>query len=365
MGERVKGREDVLACLADIQALTLDKQLKEQCVFVRNELREHPIVKDEIVRVDMKNIKALASSRTIARDVFVFTLADFATDIKEIKLLYVNWGFIQGLGPTDCMLYFTFKSHDQRHEFLLRDKMANIIVDKFNLLASLLPRNCVEKYQPKLHRSCRRAHDDSYWSPTGEWSICPDIEKTYQEKIDPLVECEFTKFLDTRNNAQSITVLDIGGGKGRTAEKLLKLAASRGYKLDYTIIEPDKAQCDIARTRVADFSCTVYQGTLQAFKDSESLAKFCGKTEVIISSGGTLNSQVVNSETAAASLATMKQLLSPTGRIIATGISPLTMTSKEMKAKGFGFFTTFPPFQYTQGQKDQLRDVKQLYVMHL
>lgn len=356
----------IFTCIADIKALTLDKKITQQCVQSCDELtNEHPILKDEIVRVDIAQIKKLASTRWIPDIVINFSLETVGCDITNIKLLYVARNHIHGLGSVDCLLYITCKSNPTRQEFILRDAMAKTILDKLNYLASILPENYVEKYESKFNRRCTAVLDKSFWAPGGQWSIVRAFEKTYDEKIDPMVEKAFIKLLKNLSKDSESIVLDIGGGRGRTAHKLLTLADELEYQLDYTIVEPDRYQCSIAKERlgVDCLPCTVINQTLQEFKDSPEFAKYRGKTKIIISSGGTLNIQVVSYEGAVSSLNIMKELLAADGNIIATGVSPLALTRKEMEGNGFRLFSSLSSVDYKPGQADQLRYQHQLYMM--
>jgi len=325
----------------------------------------YPFESDGIVHIhdDLKGYDSYLRHKILG-SVVELTFTDIDTEIAKIKISYVNMSFIQGCGPINCCLTFVNKSNRKDH-YLLKDSAAKEILEELNQIANYLPANCIEHRAHKDKRQTTSVLDKEFWSVTGPWSKVEDNEKEYNETIDPITINEFIRTIkDLRKKHYS--VIDVGGGKGRLANKLIAAAEELGIKLDYILIEPDASQSKVAEAN----NLNVINATLSEFKNSDLYQQLMGKIDIIISSGGPLNIQVVSHLIAVDSLKAIKDLLNDDGRIIATGRTQLAMSRKEMEKYGFTFFVTSHRIPFVPQEQevsyltnDTLRKSETLYVM--
>lgn len=150
-----------------------------------------------------------------------------------------------------------------------------------------------------------------------------------------------------KNLNNALIVIDVGGGKGRLAKKLLALADSKNIRLNYFLVEPDQSQCEEARKNLKSYfhnansnnvisNVEIFEGTFEQFLSSDLGMSLKEKCDVVISSGGPINIQVVSMEEAKKSMQGIRGLIAPEGVVIAQGKSDLLLKRKDLE-NNYGF----------------------------
>jgi len=114
--------------------------------------------------------------------------------------------------------------------------------------------------------------------------------------------------------------------------------------MEYILIEPNKKECEIANKTLIEFiapsrsepkekvqTASIFNSTLQEFMSMPNHKQYIGQTDVIISSDGPLNYHVVTTKVAKENLSAYKEMLSETGKVIATGLTSLLIDKKDIE----------------------------------
>ncbi|MFC7782591.1 hypothetical protein [Legionella taurinensis] len=220
--------------------------------------------------------------------------------------------------------------------------------DAFRALRLQLPIQQIEEKLKRYYRLRAKPHPNSFWGK--EWGL-DKYTTPYSAPggIDAVTVDTFRKHMTNKASSEAL-VLDVGGGKGRLADKLLREAQCMGIELHYVLIEPDLSQCEAAEALLKIYpQVVVFHGTLQDFMTSlddktvqdglhqaqfdESVVK--GGVDLIISCGGPLNNQVVSYDTAYANACDYLAMLAEGGAVIATGLTSLLLSKKNLESIGF------------------------------
>lgn len=220
--------------------------------------------------------------------------------------------------------------------------------EAFRALRLKLPIEQIEEKLKRYYRLRAKPHPSSFWSK--EWALdkyC--LPYSAPGGIDTVTVDTFRSYMTDRALSEAV-VLDVGGGKGRLANKIVLEATRMGIDLKYILIEPDLSQCEDAWSLLKSYSqVQVFHGTLQDFMarphDKELQEPFgeCpvedqslkGRVDLIISCGGPLNNQVVSYDTAYTNACDYLTMLSLGGAVIATGLTSLLLSKKNLESIGF------------------------------
>ena len=152
-----------------------------------------------------------------------------------------------------------------------------------------------------------------------------------------------------QHDKHPLIILEIGGGKGRLAIKLLTRAVERNIPIKYFFLEPDKSQCDIAAeqfssfkekyTHKSNFSFYIINSTLNDAPDT-FFEEFSGKIHGIISCGGPLNARIVSYEEGCVNLALIKEFLIPQGKLLCAGLTLGLFTKNDFIKNDFKVLKT-------------------------
>jgi SAM-dependent methyltransferase len=335
--------EDLGKLIDDILSLCIARSQRES---------DEPVVFDEFYQLTTEqqktypNILELSSplkSRSSSVPT-VYTVSDFSPSLTDIKL-HDLLGWIDGLGEVNYLLTFRFKDATKRH--YLVQKEDKVLYKMLRTLHYSIPDQHLEPN--RLVKSNRQTPNLFFktvgWKPN--WDINNlDHYYFYNDITDPMLVKAFEDY--ACKQPREMVVLDVGAGKGRLAMKLIQKAVQSGIDLYYICLEPGKEQCDIAiqvlegmrQEMNGRFTFDVLNSTIGEFstKYSERTAELMNQVDVIISSGGALNYQVVaTGKDALSNLHVMRDLMRPGGVMLVTGLSSLLLTKKEMRAADMNF----------------------------
>jgi len=238
--------------------------------------------------------------RDINNEVITLKVKDFSNIVESIKLVKIRPQGAVVKMPNALLLTIQNKDKTKAHYLIAEQKHIGQQVDEtFNDLMKKLPIDKLERAMIKVQRETIQPEPPEYWEKWDE----PEITKGYYEKIsDPMLAKIFAKeILEKLNGKDSLTIVDVGGGKGRLAEKLIDLAQKSNIKVKNILIEPSPSQCNIAKAtllkklgsaesfevinaKIEDFTQPIQNAELQKQYDT-----FVGKADVVISSGGPLS----------------------------------------------------------------------------
>lgn len=249
-------------------------------------------------------------------------------DVSAIKLSEFS-GNIQGVCDAYYLLTFQFKNNEKRH-FFCKDAALESSID---VLLDNLPEEHLELISKKQFRTKEVPYLRDFWKTNWETSEV----KTYYETSDTFIKDKFvTNILPLAHEYECLTIMDVGGGKGRLAEKLINLLIDEKTPFKYLLIEPDVSQWEIARERLtlyADSGVEVINASVNDFSTLEQYREYTKKVNGIILSGGPINEKIVKMEDAEKNLVQLLPLLADNGIIIATGLTPVFFTKKDFTNK--------------------------------
>ncbi|KTD60912.1 class I SAM-dependent methyltransferase [Legionella shakespearei] len=328
-------------------------EILSYCVEHSQRKTNVPVVFDEFYKLspeqqkDYPNILELSStlkSRSTSEPA-LYNVSDFSPELTDIKL-HDLLGWMDGLGETNYLLTFRFKDSTKRH-FLVQ-KEDKHLAKMLKILHHSIPDPYLE---PNRLVKSKRQIPNLFFKTAG-WKPGWDINNLdhyyfYDEITDPMMVKAFWDY--ACKEPREMVVLDVGAGKGRLAVKLIQKAVQAGINLHYICLEPGKEQCDIAvqvleglRLELGDGSFTydVLNSTIGDFsaKYPERSAELMNQVDVIISSGGALNYQVVaTGKDALSNLHVMRDFMKPGGLMFVTGLSSLLLTKREIRAAEMNF----------------------------
>src|SRR5690606_24299630 len=97
-----------------------------------------------------------------------------------------------------------------------------------------------------------------YWGKkeTGkEWDQHKDTRNYYKYVVHPLIMDLFEHHILTMKNPPNpLLILDVGGGKGELALKLIQLSPSYSVPIHYLLLEPNPYQAEIATQRFSQLT---------------------------------------------------------------------------------------------------------------
>lgn len=251
-------------------------------------------------------------------------------DVSAIKFTEFC-GNIQGVCAAYCLLTWQFRNGEKRY-FFCKDDALELAID---VLLDNLPEEYLELISKKQFRTKEVPYLRDFWKTNWE----KNEVKIYYETSDTFIKDEFvTNILPLANdNAHdSLIILDVGGGKGRLAEKLINLLIEAKISFKFLLIEPDVSQWKIAQERLTQYSdlgVEVINASVNDFSMLEQYGEYINRVNGIILSGGPINEKIVKMEDAEKNLTQLRPLLADNGIIIATGLTPVFFTKKDFTNK--------------------------------
>ena len=191
---------------------------------------------------------------------------------------------------------------------------------QLNILEFTMAKGAVMDYE-KDRGICK----PKYWE--GPWDLPQEAGLYYDRINDPLIIEAFTgevlAFIPELKEGEVLKIAEVGAGKGRLAEKLIKLMENLGIPYHYTFIEPSALQM-----RIAQRVLTEYCHKIRFINTSIDKLKIEDKVHCVISSGGPLNNEVVTRAEAIPNAGKIQAMLLPKGTLIATGHTVLLVKAK-------------------------------------
>ncbi len=107
----------------------------------------------------------------------------------------------------------------------------------------------------------------------------------------------------------------------------------------------------------------VINESLENFSSDSKYKKYRESADIIISSGGPLNVQIVSHAAAIKNLGMLRRLLKKQGILIATGLSELAIKKKDMEKQHFTIFSTHSVQAVKRKHKDEIDSMRPMYVI--
>ena len=297
-------------------------------------------LEEGMVEVPIKTKKA--SNSIISPKNLVVHLEKYDEYLSYIKLnTFIDLAKTNLRSLPDFVITMINKNNERRQFFIKDKKIVNLINNIKDLSIELgIAEYTITKY------NIENLNKEVY--PIFAWDFNWDDHNTYglwYNKVnDPmLIECFQQTVMPILKKSEdgAVTILDVGGGKGRLAKKLIEEVVKFNISVNYILLEPSN-QIEIARKN------------LKALEDNEkckisfikSLLKDIDKgikAHCVISSGGPLNINVVSREQALSHLNIIKKTLLPQGVLIATGQTPLVVKAKHFNKVGLDVISYITP----------------------
>lgn len=248
-----------------------------------------------------------------------------------------------------CAAILVFTNKDAKFPkqyFLIKE--INTISALLNLIFQHTPHQAVESTLTKASRLSSSARlNPAYWNADWE-SARAGAPYHYHCLNDPMLLQSIAENSSQFKKDDVVTLMDVGCGKGRSAEKIAEFFLAKGIAINFILIDSSSTQCKTAEDRFVNLhkkygdKCK-YQILAKKFEDVD-LNPFSNKVNFVVSSGGILNDQV-GSRTAADSkdtnsaeqcLKAFMHCLNPQGILISTGLTHPLFTKKEFISRTGG-----------------------------
>lgn len=187
--------------------------------------------------------------------------------------------------------------------------------------------------------------EKSYWqNKDRDWRLPVDDRTDYYDRIHPAIARYTQSAIEhlVQQGKKEVTILDIAGGNGDLAERVIKNTQARfpDVSIAYRLIDYVQDDVDLANERFNSLrsnNVTALAEQRDMFKygfNSESVKKDKDLhlpqegADIVISSGGLLNNSITGeTEVAGAFNRMYTNLVRPGGFIVASGLSPLLINS--------------------------------------
>ena len=327
-------RLQLLVTSLKIKIQKLSYELEDMNNEATNPIQRALVAKQDVLKVSHK-IKADIGPITTNKTALVH-IGNYSDDLSGIKINQ----FGPNRPPVDLrnmyILTLIYKTGVRNHYFIKNDLELINTINTIRKLSSLM--NITEYSLTKgMIKACdSSARSLSFWDTT-PW----EDERThglYYDKVnDPIVLEQFiNRVLPLTKDfivEKPIIVIDMGGGKGRLADKLIAAAVDRSIPIHYILVEPSRTQSEIALKQLSKYKANkmchieVVQSSIEHFNPTV-------RAHCVISSGAVINMNVVTRTQAIQNTHKLASLLSGNGFLIATGQTAITIKSKHFLAAG-------------------------------
>jgi len=300
-----------------------------------------------ILKVD-KQFKSQLSSIKQSSGISIISTEEHHPEISQLKIKYLD--NIPGSNETGFLVRFIVKGSGKKVYFYVSDSTddrydPNNYCKQIDNLKRSAPIEKLETTLSKIQRQSANVFPLEKWGD--DWEEGRRNQAVYNCTSDPMI----LKNLDTYvfpniNGDRELIILDIGGGKGRLAEKIIHSAQQKDIKVYYILLEPIASQVNKAKERFSKIQelykdrliIQVIVSTLENFTKQDCYHKYVGAVDCIISSGGPLNMSIVTQSDAQKNLAVMHGLLTKDGKIIVNGLTHTLVNKKDFHKCGFTLF---------------------------
>jgi SAM-dependent methyltransferase len=183
--------------------------------------------------------------------------------------------------------------------------------------------------------------------------------KTYYSQVHPKISQYVLSLLPALPTPKDVTILDIAGGNGDLAERIIKEAgaqAAPGTQLTYILVDYSEADVAIAKRRFANMilppgfpvkPVALTRDMLRYGYDAAAAREDFGipkGADIIINSGGLLNNQIGNDNQTPLRFNQMYgQMLKPGGYGVYSGLTPLLVNAKMHRDQGLTVINLYDP----------------------
>ena len=261
------------------------------------------------------------------------THLDVAAYHDEISVLKITEfeGMITEVSEASYYITFEFKKACAKKHFFCK---AEDFDESIKLLINNIPEENIEVISKKQFRTQVKPLTTLFWQSNWESA---EVEAHYDEVSDVFMVEKFAQYiLPLAQKNTPLVLMDVGGGKGRLALKLIDRLIQEQAGFKYIFIEPDSSQYATAQINFAPYAqydIEVINMTVESFSKSDDYKKYCKKVRGIILSGGPINENIVTRVDAEKNLERLLPLLSTHGIMLASGLSPVLFTKKEFEEK--------------------------------
>lgn len=222
-------------------------------------------------------------------------------------------------------------------KFIIKNKSELANPDLINNLIASISESCLEVVVPKSFRRLSRPLQSSSWATM--YSSGPsDVTQYYIDINDPIM-MNAIRQCGLLQNSITPLILDVGAGRGRLAEQVLTFLTENNIACHYVLLEPSLTELTRARERLTKLfsgSQSLHQiSYVNGLACTDTLSSYRGRANLILSSGGPLNDQIVDLNTARSVAALLFESLAADGMLISTGLTFNLLTAKAFRALGF------------------------------
>lgn len=202
---------------------------------------------------------------------------------------------------------------------------------------------------------------DAHWQDkVADWRLgTGGNRENYYGQVHPKITQYLLSLLPFAPTPDHVTVLDIAGGNGDLAERIIQELAAAPFhdvKLTYILVDYSKADVDIAtkRFQAMKLPSTFRVRTTALHRDMLSYNYDAGAArqdlgvpqgaDIIVNSGGLLNNQIGdNNQTPARFNQMYAQMLKPGGYGVYSGLTPLLVNAATHQAHGLNVVNLYDP----------------------
>lgn len=202
---------------------------------------------------------------------------------------------------------------------------------------------------------------DAHWQDkVADWRLgTGENRKTYYSQVHPKIAQYVLSLLPVTPTPENVTILDIAGGNGDLAERIIKEVAVQtgpGIQLTYILVDYSEADVALAKRRFANMSLppgfpvkpvaltrNMLSYGYEAARAREDFGIPKG-ADIIINSGGLLNNQIGDdSQTPLRFNQMYGQMLKPGGYGVYSGLTPLLVNAKMHRDQGLTVINLYDP----------------------
>lgn len=201
---------------------------------------------------------------------------------------------------------------------------------------------------------------DAHWQDkAADWRLgAGENRKTYYSLVHPKIAQYVLSLLSATPTPDNVTILDIAGGNGDLAERIIKELAVAEFPgvLTYVLVDYSDADVTVAKRRFAnmrlpsDFkvkTVALTRDMLGYEYDAARALKDFGiphGADIIINSGGLLNNQIGNDNKTPSRFNQMYgQMLKPGGYGVYSGLTPLLVNAATHRSQGLTVINLYDP----------------------
>jgi hypothetical protein len=259
---------------------------------------------------------------------------------KVSQLKFIEVEIFQN-DPDFCIYYsivLQIKTSTEKYHLLFSDSGKEKLQAALNQFFSKLDPRRIEYFLARASRSrnCKPL-DFAYWD---NWENVPSNHDEYTSHIYKLLLGKIETQVENRID-HHVSMLDMTGGKGFFAEMAINhlLSKYNNLTIQYHLVDLNYYSIKMAQERLLPL-LNRFGTRLELSISTKSINGFSKSNEtsfnIIISCGGVLNKEVVETQKEAAdNMRLLMSQLKEHGQLIATGKTPLFSNKKEIEREGY------------------------------